>query len=80
MKQEIGFPRRRSLWNETDFDYLSRRFAEDGLFYWFEHQPAAHRLIVANHASRYRDGREPGVRIARPRSGKGRGLVGDVSC
>jgi type VI secretion system secreted protein VgrG len=27
-------------WNETDFDYLSRRFEADGLFYWFEHQPA----------------------------------------
>jgi type VI secretion system secreted protein VgrG len=51
-------------WNETDFDYLNRRFEEDGLFYWFEHQPGAHRLIVANHASGYRDGSESRVRIA----------------
>jgi type VI secretion system secreted protein VgrG len=51
-------------WNETDFDYLSRRFEEDGLFYWFEHQPGTHRLIVANHASGYRNGSEPRVRIA----------------
>ena len=51
-------------WNETDFAYLTRRFEEDGLFYWFEHGTGAHRLIVANHASGYRDGVEPRVRLA----------------
>jgi type VI secretion system secreted protein VgrG len=51
-------------WNESDFDYLVRRFEHDGLFYWFAHQAGAHRLLVANHASGYRDGAEPRVRIS----------------
>jgi type VI secretion system secreted protein VgrG len=51
-------------WNETDFNYLARRFEDDGLFYWFEHQAGAHRLVVANHASGYRDGAEPRVRLS----------------
>jgi type VI secretion system secreted protein VgrG len=51
-------------WNESDFDYLVRRFEHDGLFYWFAHQAGAHRLLVANHASGYRDGAEPRVRVS----------------
>jgi type VI secretion system secreted protein VgrG len=51
-------------WNESDFAYLVRRFEHDGLFYWFAHQAGAHRLIVANHASAYRDSAEPHVRVA----------------
>lgn len=35
-------------WNETDLDYLLRRFEEDGMFYWFEHENGSHRLKVAN--------------------------------
>lgn len=36
-------------WNETDLDYLLRRFEEDGLFYWFEHEKGVHRLKVSDH-------------------------------
>jgi type VI secretion system secreted protein VgrG len=36
-------------WNETDLDYLLRRFQEDGLFYWFEHEKGVHRLKVSDH-------------------------------
>lgn len=35
-------------WNETDLDYLLRRFEEDGLFYWFEHQVGVHRIKVSD--------------------------------
>ncbi len=38
-------------WNETDLDFLTRRFQEDGLFYWFSHQEGSHRLHVADAAS-----------------------------
>jgi type VI secretion system secreted protein VgrG len=38
-------------WNETDLAYLTRRFEEDGLFYWFSHEDGAHRLNVADSAS-----------------------------
>ncbi|TWD55467.1 type VI secretion system secreted protein VgrG [Agrobacterium vitis] len=36
-------------WNETDLDYLLRRFEEDGLFYWFEHEVGVHRIKVSDH-------------------------------
>lgn len=36
-------------WNETDLAYLCRRLEEDGLFYFFHHEPGLHRLHVANH-------------------------------
>ncbi|MVA72939.1 type VI secretion system tip protein VgrG [Agrobacterium vitis] len=35
-------------WNETDLDYLLRRFEQDGLFYWFEHETGVHRLKVSD--------------------------------
>ncbi|MCR4266322.1 type VI secretion system Vgr family protein [Nitratireductor sp. ZSWI3] len=35
-------------WNETDLDYLLRRFEEDGLFFWFSHEDGSHRLQVAD--------------------------------
>ncbi|RJG41553.1 type VI secretion system tip protein TssI/VgrG [Mesorhizobium sp. DCY119] len=38
-------------WNETDLDFLTRRFQEDGLFYWFSHEEGSHRLHVADAAS-----------------------------
>ncbi|WFS03145.1 type VI secretion system tip protein TssI/VgrG [Rhizobium tumorigenes] len=38
-------------WNETDLAYLTRRFEEDGLFYWFSHEDGKHRLHVADSAS-----------------------------
>ncbi|GHC69472.1 type VI secretion system Vgr family protein [Limoniibacter endophyticus] len=41
-------------WNETDLDYLMRRFEEDGLFFWFEHAKGSHKLVVANSASGWR--------------------------
>jgi type VI secretion system secreted protein VgrG len=37
-------------WNETDLDYLLRRFEEDGLFFWFSHEHGSHRLHVADSA------------------------------
>ncbi|MCF1473641.1 type VI secretion system tip protein VgrG [Agrobacterium vitis] len=35
-------------WNETDLDYLLRRFEQDGLFFWFEHEAGVHRLKVSD--------------------------------
>ncbi|MEB2848210.1 type VI secretion system tip protein VgrG [Rhizobiales bacterium RZME27] len=37
--------------NERDFDYLCRRFEEDGLFYWFSHEDGKHKLHVADTAN-----------------------------
>jgi len=38
-------------WNETDLAYLTRRFEEDGLFYWFSHEDGKHKLHVGDNAS-----------------------------
>ena len=38
-------------WNETDLAYLTRRFEEDGLFYWFSHEDGKHKLHVGDSAS-----------------------------
>ena len=37
--------------NETDLDYLLRRFEEDGLFYFFSHEDGSHKLHVADTAN-----------------------------
>ncbi len=37
--------------NEKDFDYLCRRFEEDGLFYWFSHEDGKHKPHVADTAN-----------------------------
>jgi len=37
-------------WNETDLAFLTRRFEEDGLFYWFSHEDGKHKLHVADSA------------------------------
>lgn len=34
--------------NESDLNYLSRRWEAAGLYYWFEHDARGHRLIVGN--------------------------------
>ncbi|WP_092993589.1 type VI secretion system tip protein TssI/VgrG [Rhizobium sp. NFR07] len=38
-------------WNETDLAFLTRRFEEDGLFYWFSHEDGKHKLHVADTAN-----------------------------
>jgi type VI secretion system secreted protein VgrG len=40
-------------WNESDLDYLIRRFQEDGLYYWWVHDAGLHRLQIANHPAGY---------------------------
>jgi type VI secretion system secreted protein VgrG len=34
--------------NETDFNYLSRRWEASGWYYWYEHDATGHRLIVSS--------------------------------
>ncbi|MGN6448955.1 MAG: type VI secretion system Vgr family protein, partial [Brucella intermedia] len=44
-------PREYSVqWNETDLDYLLRRAQEDGLFFWFHHEPDRHVAVFADGA------------------------------
>ena len=41
-------------WNETDLDYLTRRLQAEGLYYFWTHQPGAHRMHIASHPAGYR--------------------------
>ncbi|MEW6760544.1 MAG: type VI secretion system tip protein TssI/VgrG [Pseudomonadota bacterium] len=34
--------------DETDLNYLARRWSAAGLFYWFEHSASGHRLVVSD--------------------------------
>jgi len=36
-------------YRETDFNFASRLMEEEGIFYFFKHSNAGHRLVVANH-------------------------------
>ena len=35
-------------YRETDFSFVNRLFESEGLYYWFEHQAASHRLILGD--------------------------------
>ncbi|PMC16487.1 type VI secretion system tip protein VgrG [Oligella urethralis] len=35
-------------YDETDFEFISRLMEHEGLYYWFEHSQAKHRLIIAD--------------------------------
>lgn len=58
-------------YNESDWNYLTRRLEQDGLYYWFEHTggevgsvAAKHVMHIASHVSGYTKGAEPDVRYA----------------
>jgi type VI secretion system secreted protein VgrG len=38
--------------DETDFNYLSRRWEAAGWYYWYEHDATGHKLIVGNDSTR----------------------------
>lgn len=40
-------------YRETDFAFLSRLMEEDGLFYFFEHTDAGHKLVIADAVGAY---------------------------
>lgn len=44
--KEIGYC---VQYNETDFDFLSRLFEQEGIYYYFEHQDGEHALVLADY-------------------------------
>ncbi|NMF91362.1 type VI secretion system Vgr family protein, partial [Aromatoleum petrolei] len=66
-----AYPRRgmTTQYRESDLAFLRRLLAEEGLFYWFEHQadsgPAlgTHTLVIADHNAAFRDSPQPRVRF-----------------
>lgn len=56
---------RRSLctqFHETDLAFLSRLWAEEGLFAWFEHASDGHTLVIADHAQAFSPNTQSRVR------------------
>ena len=49
--KEIGYC---VQYNETDFDFLSRLFEQEGIYYYFEHQDGAHTLMLADYISSHK--------------------------
>ncbi len=59
---------RRSLtiqYRETDYAFVERLLAEEGLFYWVEHQADGHTLVIADHNGAFQPGPQASVRFAR---------------
>lgn len=49
--KEIGYC---VQYNETDFDFLSRLFEQEGIYYYFEHQDGVHTLMLADYISSHK--------------------------
>ena len=60
------FPERRYVvqHNETDFDFISRLMEDEGIFYFFQHAPGGHVMVVANSPAGAPD--LPGMHVFRP--------------
>ncbi|WP_454675418.1 type VI secretion system Vgr family protein [Achromobacter pestifer] len=52
-------------YRETDYAFVDRLLAEEGLFYWFEHEADGHTLVIADHNGAFKPGPQASVRFAR---------------
>jgi type VI secretion system secreted protein VgrG len=46
-------------YRESDFDFVSRIMAQEGIFYYFRHEDTGHVMVIADHADAYFEGAEP---------------------
>ncbi|MDH6168431.1 type VI secretion system secreted protein VgrG [Variovorax boronicumulans] len=58
-------------YHESDFDFVARLLAEEGLYYWFEHAAGkdgalgSHTLVIADHAGAFRANAQAAIRFHR---------------
>lgn len=52
-------------YRETDYAFVDRLLAEEGLFYWVEHEADGHTLVIADHNGAFKPGPQASVRFAR---------------
>lgn len=58
-------------YRESDFDFVERLLAEEGLFYWVEHQagqgdtPGSHTVVIADYNDAFAEGAQASVRFHR---------------
>lgn len=48
-------------YRETDFNFVSRLMEQEGIFYFFQHAPKSHTMIIADHPGGYVDCQEKEV-------------------
>ncbi|MDE1150584.1 MAG: type VI secretion system tip protein TssI/VgrG [Azospirillaceae bacterium] len=51
-------------YRETDFAFVSRLMEEDGLYYFFRHEPGRHTLVLGHQTSAYLAGDEPMIQFS----------------
>ena len=68
-------------WDETDHNYLCRRWEAAGYSYWFEHSSEGHKLKVSDdtRTSQPIDGPSPGIRFQRAGGATEEDAIGDWS-
>ena len=58
-------------YEESDFDFITRLLAEEGLFYYFEHETAdseslgVHRMVIADANEVFTDNAQASIRFGR---------------
>ncbi|WP_354686761.1 type VI secretion system Vgr family protein [Cupriavidus necator] len=73
LRDAAAYPRRSIVtqYEESDFDFVTRLLAEEGLFYYFEHEAAqgeslgAHRMVIADADDVFQDNEQPSIRFGR---------------
>ncbi|MFG1462667.1 type VI secretion system tip protein TssI/VgrG [Xanthobacter sp. DSM 24535] len=56
-------------YRETDFDFLTRLFAEEGIYFCFQHTDGKHTLILSDSTAGYSDCADKNVQHAQPQGG-----------
>jgi len=55
-------------YRETDYDFLVRIFAEEGIYFYFQHESGKHTLVLSDSVSGYTDCADKSVQHAQPTS------------
>ncbi|CAM3365337.1 type VI secretion system Vgr family protein [Cupriavidus taiwanensis] len=73
LRDASAYPRRSIVtqYEESDFDFVTRLLAEEGLFYYFEHEAAdgealgTHRMVIADANDVFQDNEQASIRFGR---------------
>ncbi|WP_454712160.1 type VI secretion system Vgr family protein [Cupriavidus nantongensis] len=73
LRDASAYPRRSIVtqYEESDFDFVTRLLAEEGLFYYFEHEPTdgetlgVHRMVIADANDVFQDNEQASIRFGR---------------
>jgi type VI secretion system secreted protein VgrG len=68
VQERDSYPKRSltTQYQESDLAFAERLMAEEGLFYFFEHEANGHRMVIADHNGAFAPHGEAPVRFTRP--------------